>query len=55
MKLKIGLALGVGIGREVNETIRLSSGNSDWTGAAFVTVFSFLVPLFIPIFLAGDA
>ena len=49
MKLKISLALGIGIGRAVYEAIRFGFGNIDWTGAAFVMVLSFLLILFIPI------
>lgn len=49
MTLKISLALGIGLGRAVYETMRFGFHNIDWTGAVFVAAVSFVLLLPFPI------
>ena len=48
MKHKIGLALGIGLGRAVYECARRGFSSIDWTGVAFVAAISLLLLRFIP-------
>jgi hypothetical protein len=48
MKTKIGMAIGLGIGRALYEGIRAGFDKIDWTGVFFIALLSFVLLLLVP-------